>query len=160
MNLKYRFATQHIPQLVGFDRIFNQLEEFATLENQPKYPPYNVKSIDGEKYVIEMATAGFKRDELNIVSQENQLTISADRRDTESVGEGESYLHRGLANRSFSHTFKLADDVIVRGADYADGILTVSLERIIPEEKKPRRIEIGATQLNSIKPELLTEAKT
>ena len=118
-----------------FDRIVNQIDHAASTTN---YPPYNIIKHDAENWSIELAVAGFKRSELDVELAEGVLTVSAK---AESSDEKE-YVHRGLAKRAFVRKWTLADDVVVRGASLVDGVLAIKLERIIPEEKKPRKIEV------------------
>jgi molecular chaperone IbpA len=136
-------------QTVGFDR-FNDLFESLlsdTSEGFDSYPPYNIEKLGEDDYRIVMAVAGFKRDDLNIVLQGGELTVSGRIRDKDRAGEAVQVLHRGIATRSFERTFRLADYIQVKGADMEDGLLIISLEREIPEEKKPRMIPIkGATK--------------
>ena len=105
------------------------------------YPPYNIVKNEDDKFTIEIAVAGFSKDEIEIEFKENILKIESKSR-PEGDDEKE-YLHKGISNKRFrTHTFTLSDDVIVNGADMKDGILKIDMERIIPEEKKPRLIEI------------------
>ena len=124
---------------VGFDRLFDMLENsnFAG-EN---YPPFDLIKVDDNRYRIEVAVAGFRRDEIEITSQQNQLLI----RGQKAEDNGSDYVHRGIANRSFERRFALADHIQVRGADLKDGMLAIELVREIPEAMKPRKIEIGGT---------------
>ena len=103
----------------------------------PTYPPYNIKKIDEEHFVIEMAVAGFGKQNLDIELKEDTLTISGNL-DTED----KDYLYQGIANRAFTRKFTLADTVIVKNAELANGLLKIALERFIPEEKKAKKIDI------------------
>ena len=124
---------------VGFDSIFDRLfEDFEKNSSNSSYPPYNIRKDDGNFYTIEMAVAGFSKEDLEAELKEGILTVSS----KSNQDEGE-YLHRGIARRAFSRSFTLSDDMIIKGADLINGMLTISLERIIPEEKKSRMIEIG-----------------
>ena len=125
---------------VGFDRLFDMLENsnFAG-EN---YPPFDLIRLDDNRYRIEVAVAGFGKDDIEITSQQNSLLIRGEKAD----GNGSDYVHRGIANRSFERRFALADHIQVRGADLKDGMLAIELEREIPEAMKPRKIEIGGTE--------------
>ncbi len=125
------------PWGVGFDRQFSVLE--AMLGSQRSaFPPHNIRRTGEHSYVIELAVAGFSRDELLVSVEERSLKIDGAKRDTETDG----FLHRGIAGRNFSQRIALAEYVEVRGASLADGILSVSLERVVPEEKQPRLIAI------------------
>lgn len=136
-------------QTVGFDR-FNDL--FETMLNDKSesfdnYPPYNIEKLGEDDYKIIMAVAGFNMDDLNIILQDGELTVSGKIENKEEAEDGVQYLHRGIGTRSFERTFRLADHIQVTGADMKDGLLTISLVREIPEEKKPRMIPIkGATK--------------
>lgn len=122
---------------VGFDRHFQLLEELRKA-SKSTYPPYNIIQIDDEEtYLIEIAAAGFTKEDIDIVYKENQLTVTGNK-DSDDA----DYVHKGIAARDFEQKFALADDVKVIGAQMKDGILTVRLEREIPEHKKPRTIEI------------------
>lgn len=124
--------------LVGFDTLFNQLQTTSVNSN---YPPYNIIKKDDDHYVIEVAVAGFKREELTITMEQETLTISGSKeKQEESDAE---YLHRGLSSRDFARDFKLAEHVVVNDASLSDGILCVFIERIIPEEKKLKVIPIA-----------------
>ena len=123
---------------IGFDRMFDSLTSASGYTQQTNYPPYNIIKHGTEHWSIELAVAGFKRGELDIELAEGVLTVSAN---TESNDEVE-YVHRGLAKRAFTRKWTLADDVIIHDASLVDGVLSIKLERIIPDEKKPRKIEI------------------
>ena len=125
---------------VGFDRLFDMLENSNfTGEN---YPPFDLIKVDDNRYRIEVAVAGFRAEEIDITSQQNQLLIRGQKGDE----DGSNYVHRGIANRSFERRFALADHIQVRGADLKDGMLAIELVREIPEAMKPRKIEIGGAQ--------------
>jgi molecular chaperone IbpA len=125
--------------VVGFDRLASLLEA-ATAEGAGGYPPYNIERTDENAYRIEMAVAGFRPEELNIEVKENLLTVQGRKAAND---DARRYLHRGLAERNFERRFQLADYVVVTDAKLADGLLSVSLKREIPEALKPRRIEIS-----------------
>ena len=125
--------------VVGFDRLAALLETAATSEASG-YPPYNIARTDENAYRIELAVAGFRPEELNIEVKENRLAISGRKAANDEV---KTYLHRGLAERNFERRFQLADYVVVTDADLADGLLTVSLKRELPEALKPRRVQIN-----------------
>ena len=125
------------PFAIGFDRTL-QLLERADTNSSSNYPPYNIVKIDEENFQIEMAVAGFDKKEVSISKEKEKLIIEGEQ-DTES----KEYVHQGLASRSFKRAFTLADDIIVKGADMKNGILVVSLERIVPEEDKPQEIKIS-----------------
>lgn len=125
---------------VGFDSFFNRLFDDAyNSGGSGTYPPYNIRKVNDYDYVIELALAGFTRDDLDIELTDGTLTVKSVPKKDES---DDSYLHHGIAKRVFSRMFNLADDVIVTGAELFNGLLQIKLERVIPEEKRPRKIEI------------------
>jgi len=146
---------QHIENLmdraIGFDKLFDTMHRLNSTPQASGYPPYNIIK-DGDKYTVELAVAGFKRDEIEIELREDTLFIKGSKDKTEDKTQ---YVHKGIGTRSFQRSFTLSDDVLVRGADMSDGILYIALERVIPEEKKPRKIEIGHTVVDD--KQLLTE---
>ncbi len=126
---------------VGFDRLSRMLETSMLNEQDSAYPPYNIVKVSDDQYRITMAVAGFAEDELDITSKENQLIVQG--RAKERGGEENvTYLHRGIAARAFERRFQLADHIKVAAAALENGLLTVSLVREIPEEMKPRKIQI------------------
>lgn len=125
---------------IGFDRVFNLLENAQRARQLNDWPPYDILKTGEETYSIALAVAGFSPDELEITFQSNLLKVSG--RKQENAGNG--YLHRGIAGRPFEHRFELADHVRVSSADLRNGLLTISLVREIPEALKPRKIEIRA----------------
>ena len=130
---------QLTPYAVGFDRVFDQLQNYV--ENNATstgYPPYNIRK-DGEyNYDIEMALAGFSKKDIEVEVADGVLTI----RSVKENEEDENNLYRGISYRKFNRKFTLADDIIVKDAKLQDGLLKISLEKIIPEEKKPRLITV------------------
>ncbi|OUW38481.1 MAG: hypothetical protein CBD35_04200 [Verrucomicrobia bacterium TMED175] len=122
---------------IGFDRMFDNLMNVPTAST---YPPYNIVKNEDDKFTLEIAVAGFSKDEIEIEFKENILKIESKSR-PEGDDEKE-YLYKGISNKRFNKSFTLSDDVVVNGADMKDGILKIDMERIIPEEKKPRLIEI------------------
>ncbi|HCX67654.1 Hsp20 family protein [Parvibaculum sp.] len=124
---------------VGFDQLQSLLDS-VTQETAPTYPPYNIERTSENDYRITLAVAGFAQDDLNIEVKQNVLTISGKRAENEET----TYLHRGIAGRSFERRFQLADHVEVSGAHLENGLLHVDLVRRVPEALKPRRIEISA----------------
>lgn len=130
-------------QTVGFDR-FNDLFESlvqGTEERFDTYPPYNIEKLGEDQYRIVMAVAGFTLDDLSITAEGESLLVRG--QIDEKPGDGITYLHRGIAARSFQRSFRLADHIKVTGAEMRDGLLTISLVHEIPEEKKPRIIQIS-----------------
>jgi molecular chaperone IbpA len=133
-----------LPATVGFDRLLSTIEEFDKMiggAKVPTYPPYNIIKEGDTTYTIEIAVSGFNRDEIEITSEGNTLCVNGAMKTAQS--EEKQYLHRGIAARNFAHKYTLADTVIVKEADIVDGLLVIKLENIIPEEKKPRKIQIG-----------------
>jgi molecular chaperone IbpA len=137
-----RFNTDSLytdPFFIGFDNMVSKLNNQIN-NSGGNYPPYNILKLGETSYVVEMAVAGFNKSDIDITLQDGTLTVEGKPfEDTES-----EYLHRGIAARSFKRTFTLADTIEVRGADLVNGMLQIELENIIPEEKKPRKIEISA----------------
>src|SRR6478609_8141288 len=130
---------------VGFDRLFDMLENSSLGQGQENYPPFDLIKLGENDYRIELAVAGFKPDELDITAQQNVLVVSGRKKD-ESDEKGNDYIYRGIATRSFERRFALADHIQVRGADIKDGLLAIELKREIPEAMKPRKIDIGGSQ--------------
>ena len=127
------------PFSVGFDDLFDHFNNQLEIKQTVSYPPYNINRIDDLNYQIEMALAGFSKADIDIKYADNQLTIKSV--DSDDKVEKET-LHRGISKRKFSRTFTLADDIKVNGAELKDGMLLIDLEKIVPEEKKPRTIDI------------------
>lgn len=125
---------------VGFDRLFDLLESQARNSSSENYPPFNIERRDEDSYRITLAVAGFRNADLDIVAQQNLLTVQGRKRDDQPDGE---MLHVGIANRGFARRFELADFVRVANADLADGMLTIDLVREVPEAMKPKKIAIG-----------------
>lgn len=137
-----RFDTAALNKaLVGFDRLFDTFESRFANQLSTNYPPHNIIKTDDTHYEIEIAVAGFKKEEINVEVEQDTLTV---RGEIQTLNESNSkqYLHRGLSSRSFVRSWQLAEHMIVNGAEIKDGILTISLEYIIPEEKKARVIDI------------------
>ena len=127
------------PFAIGFDRTFQLLNRADHLHDTSNYPPYNIVKIDAENFSVEIAVAGFSKKDISITKEKEVLLIEGSK---ENLNEDTQYVHRGLSGRTFNRKFTLADDIVVKGADMKDGILSVSLERIIPEEDKPVEIKI------------------
>ena len=127
------------PFAIGFDRTLQLLNRAEHLHDNTNYPPYNIVKHDAENFSIEVAVAGFDKKEVSITKEKEQLIIEGKQED----GEELEFVHKGLASRSFRRTFTLADDIVVKGADMKNGILSVDLERVIPEEDKPQEIKIS-----------------
>jgi molecular chaperone IbpA len=127
---------------VGFDRLFDMLENSNASQAGENYPPFDLVKLGDNQYRIELAIAGFKRDEIDITAQQNVLIVTG-RKNDETQEKGSDFIYRGIANRSFERRFALADHIQVRGADLKDGLLSIDLVREIPEAMKPRKIDIG-----------------
>ncbi|MGE0774632.1 MAG: Hsp20 family protein [Sphingomonadaceae bacterium] len=127
---------------VGFDRLFNLLETGNIADASEGYPPFDIVRESDDSYRITLAVAGFRPDEIEIVAQQNQLTVSGRKAEEQ---QDTQYIHRGIATRSFERRFQLADFVEVRSANFQDGLLSIALQRVIPEAMKPRKIEIGGS---------------
>jgi molecular chaperone IbpA len=127
---------------VGFDRLFDMLENSSVGGGQENYPPFDLIRKGENDYCIQLAVAGFKSNEIDITAQQNVLVVSG-RKNEESGENGSDYVYRGIANRSFERRFALADHIQVHGADLKDGLLSIELVREIPEAMKPRKIEVG-----------------
>ena len=124
--------------LVGFDRVFN--DRFFQGNQNSNYPPHNIVKYSENQYGIEVAVAGFSKEEITVEVDQDQLTITGVK--SVDVNESKEYLHRGLAARDFNQMYTLAEYMEVKGAEVKDGMLKISIERIVPEALKPRQIEI------------------
>ena len=127
---------------IGFDRLFDLLENSAAGQGGENYPPFDLVKVDDNKYRIDLAVAGFKPEEVDITAQQNQLVVTGRKADE----NGADYIHRGIATRSFERRFGLADHIQVTSADMKDGLLSIELVREIPEAMKPKKIAIGGVQ--------------
>jgi len=125
--------------MLGFDRLVEDFQSF----NNAGYPPYNVEKSGDDKYQITLALAGFIREDLKIDVTEGTLSITGEKKEADTDDDGIEYLHKGIANRSFTRSWKLAEYVEVVQAKMENGMLYIQLERIVPEEKKPKHIEIN-----------------
>jgi molecular chaperone IbpA len=124
---------------IGFDRMLDALEAASRVESIDNWPAYDIIKTGEDDYRIAMAVAGFSQDELTITQEQNMLVVAGQKEDARE----EQYLHRGIADRTFQRRFELADHVKVMGAGLVNGLLTIDLKREIPEEMKPRKIEIS-----------------
>ncbi|MCG7944984.1 MAG: Hsp20 family protein [Candidatus Thiodiazotropha taylori] len=140
-----RFKTFN-PYFVGFDRLFNDMETFAGIDKP--YPPHNLvkKDVDGSEYALELAVAGFKEEDISVEVKDGTLIIE---------GKGSSdeytYLHKGISTKNFRREFKLSEKMVVESAEMVNGLLVISMYEEIPEEKKSRKIEIGASKPSFLK---------
>ena len=141
MNKALSIFNQLRPISIGFDDVFDHFERmFDSDVSVVNYPPYNIVKTGPEKYDIEVALAGYSKDDIRVDYSENQLTIKSVKEDKK--GEEDGVLHKGIPKRFFSRTFTIADDVEVKDAELKDGLLKVSLKRIVPEGKEARQISI------------------
>jgi len=133
---------------IGFDSMFDRLLGPSTqhVSNSQGYPPYNIRKEGDTKYFIEIAVAGLSEDDLEVELKESVLEI----RSKQSTEDESNYVHRGIAKRSFQRSFTLSDDIVVKGCGLVNGMLTVELEKVIPEEKRARLIPIGSKKIKSI----------
>lgn len=131
---------------VGFDEQFNRMSKLTTdlTKNIPNYPPYNIKKVDDNKYVIELAVAGFSKQQLELEINDGVLTVTGNTTIGSETEDGLNveYLWKGISNRAFTRTFTLADSVEIKNAEYVNGLLKVWLEKLVPETKKSKKIEI------------------
>ena len=126
---------------LGFDHIFDALQDIHVHANDG-YPPHNVVRDGEQKYIIEMAVAGFNKKDIEVLSEHNQLTVRSKKGEADQTDDSGNVIHRGISKRQFVRSFTVADNVEVRGAELKDGLLVIALERIIPEEHKEKFIEI------------------
>lgn len=140
---------------VGFEPILKKLAEITeSMPKIPTYPPYNIKQTGDNTYVIEMAVAGFGKQDLELELQDGTLTIKGN---VQSGDNDDSYIFKGIADRAFTRQFTLADSIEIKNADLINGMLKIWLERFIPEEKKPKKINIGEDTPESSTKQFLTE---
>ncbi len=134
------FVNQIHRQAIGFDSLFEQLNRtFVNSKTDGNYPPHNVVKLDDTHYVIELAVAGFAESEIDVEIKDNVLTVKGEKEKKEDEVE---YLHKGISARNFVRTFPLAEHIEVRGATVKNGILAIALEQIVPDEAKPKKIQI------------------
>ena len=127
-----------VDTFLGFDEVFKRLEKAANVA-KTTYPPYNIRKVDENKYVIEIAVAGFTKQDIEITLENNTLSISGNIKSDENS----QYLFKGIAERPFTRTFAVADTIEIQNADLINGMLKIWLENIISESKKPKKINIG-----------------
>jgi len=132
--------TPYRRSMVGFDRLFDMLENQSRANSGDNYPPFNIEKLGTDAYRITLAVAGFKPEDLDITAQQNLLVVQG--RKSDETGNGQ-FLHVGIAQRGFERRFELADYVRVKSADLHDGLLVIELEREVPEAMKPKKIAIG-----------------
>ena len=133
------------PFSIGFDDMFDQFENMlgnGSLTMQSNYPPYNIRKTGKDKYSIEVALAGFSKKDVEVEFEDNLLTVRTKQVDKSENREDGDIIHKGISQRQFARSFTIADDVKVGGAELKDGLLTIACERIVPEYKKKKLIEI------------------
>ncbi|MCW8107960.1 Hsp20 family protein [Alteromonas ponticola] len=128
---------------IGSDHLASLVDAATRAEKQSSYPPYNIELLAEDKYRITMAIAGFSQDDVTIEVQENTLTVTG-KKDSDNKDVERKFLHKGISERNFERKFQLGDHVKVLSADMENGLLHIDMERVIPEAKKPRQIEIGS----------------
>ena len=140
------------PFTIGFDRTFDTLSLLANSKQQTSnYPPYNIRKVSEDKYTIELAVAGFSEEDITIEVKEGILAIVG-----ETSEDERAYVHKGISSRKFEKSFRISEFVVVDGANLVDGVLVIDLRVELPEEKRPRKINIGSTG-KSTKKEFIQE---
>mgnify|MGYP001603589118 FL=1 len=152
---KDMFNLLNSPFFVGFERIHDRMNQFndTLTKNAPSYPPYNIHK-DDDQYIIEMAVAGFTEDDIDIEIQDDVLKVVGS---ASTSTNSSTYLHRGIANRGFTRNFNLAETIEVKSASLVNGMLQICLENIVPENKKPRKVNINKKEESKEEPRLLNE---
>ena len=139
---------------IGFDRLARMLETARTAPDAQSYPPYNIEKTGEDTYVLTMAVAGFGPSDIEVVVRDNTLTVAGRAPQAE---EGRAFLHRGIGGRAFERRFVLADHIVVEGATLENGLLQLSLKRVVPEALKPRRIAVQAGRPTLEQPAIANE---
>lgn len=129
------------PHFVGFDSLFDRLNEHYQLHTTTNFPPYNIRKLEENKWQVEVALAGYDKKDIEVKTIEGKLVVSTV--DNEKTTEDPELVHRGISQRKFSRTWSMADDAVVNRAKMVDGMLYVEIERIVPEEMKPKHIKIS-----------------
>ena len=138
-NLTTFDRNKFIPYSIGFDNLFDRLFDID-LESSNSYPPYNISKVDDSNYVIEMALAGFNKDDIEIELADSELTVRSKKR--EDSNKDVNLIHQGISHRSFNRKFTLSEEILVKNAEMKNGMLIIKLEKFIPENKKPKLINI------------------
>jgi len=144
MRTAYDFSPLY-RSMIGVDRMANLIETAMKTEGGDTYPPYDIQKTGEDAYRVRLAAAGFSPEELELTAQPN-LLIVAGRKKADNDSEDKTYLHRGIAGRNFERRFELADYVVVKSADFTNGLLSIDLVREVPEALRPRRVEISTGQ--------------
>lgn len=136
------FSNNYRTFTVGFEDAVKQLEQIASRASQPSigYPPYNIIKLEENKYLIELAVAGFTKQDIEVELKDNSLVITG--KTTTDSSDSPHFLYKGIANRAFSRTFNIADTIEVKNVKLLNGMLKVFLENVIPEHKKPKKLDI------------------
>ena len=143
------------PRILGFEPTFQRLERVVNQPRNDSFPPHNiVYSKNTESFKVELALAGYAKEDINITLQEQVLTVETKELETSNNDEA-NYIHQGIAQRKFRKTFTLGEFLVVEGADFTNGLLTITINKELPEEKKPKTIEINSKKTK--KKSLLTE---
>ena len=138
-NLTTFDRNKFIPYSIGFDNLFDRLFDID-LESSGTYPPYNISKVDDNNYIIEMALAGFNKDDIEIELADSELTVRSKKR--EDSNKDVNLIHQGISHRSFNRKFTLSEEILVKNAEMKNGMLIIKLEKFIPENKKPKLISI------------------
>ena len=138
-NLTTFDRNKFIPYSIGFDNLFDRLFDID-LETSNSYPPYNISKVDDNNYIIEMALAGFNKDDIEIELADSELTVRSKKR--EDSNKDVNLIHQGISHRSFNRKFTLSEEILVKNAEMKNGMLIIKLEKFIPENKKPKLISI------------------
>ena len=138
-NLTTFDRNKFIPYSIGFDNLFDRLFDID-LESSGSYPPYNISKVDDNNYIIEMALAGFNKDDIEVELADSELTVRSKKR--EDSNKDVNLIHQGISHRSFNRKFTLSEEILVKNAEMKNGMLIIKLEKFIPENKKPKLISI------------------
>ena len=138
-NLTTFDKNKFIPYSIGFDNLFDRLFDID-LESSNSYPPYNISKVDDNNYIIEMALAGFNKDDIEVELADSELTVRSKKR--EDSNKDVNLIHQGISHRSFNRKFTLSEEILVKSAEMKNGMLIIKLEKFIPENKKPKLINI------------------
>jgi len=138
-NLTTFDRNKFIPYSIGFDNLFDRLFDID-LESSGTYPPYNISKVDDNNYIIEMALAGFNKDDIEVELADSELTVRSKKR--EDSNKDVNLIHQGISHRSFNRKFTLSEEILVKNAEMKNGMLIIKLEKFIPENKKPKLISI------------------
>jgi molecular chaperone IbpA len=133
----FTFPRSHF---IGFDHVWSEIERLSEMTDNKVYPPHNVVKHDEENFSVELALAGYAKEDLIVEVRDGILLVASD---TKSDSQDREYLHKGISQKKFRRTFRLSEHVVVDGADFKDGLLVIDLRVQLPEEKRPRTITIG-----------------